>query len=297
MLLSSFHTHTYFCDGTDTAEILCEKAVEKGFRALGFSSHAPLPPACGLASDWNMKAQDLNRYIDEVRKARKKWADKLEVFLGLEVDYIKGVMGPSDSIYKTLGFDYLLGSVHYILPERGAPFTVDGPAPEFEKGIQEGYGGDGGALMEAYWDAVKEMSAAGGLEIVGHLDLLKKNNQDERWFSLCDARYKKKLAQVLDLIADNGQIVEVNTGGLSRKRTKEMYPAPWILNDMKKRGIPVLISPDAHSHIHLDGYYDEAKRLLKESGYSAVKRLSRQDSALQWIDDPLDQETAAPENS
>jgi histidinol-phosphatase (PHP family) len=288
MLLSSFHTHTYFCDGADPVELLCEKAVEKGFTALGFSSHAPLPPECGLVSDWNMKAPDLERYIDEVRKAKEKWADRLEVFLGLEVDYIKGVMGPADNIYKELRFDYLIGSVHYIVPERGAPFTIDGPASEFDKGIQEGFGGDGAALMEAYWDAVGEMSAAGGLQIVGHLDLLKKNNQDQRWFSLCDARYKKKLGQVLDVIAGSGQIVEINTGGLSRKRTKEMYPAPWILDNMKERGIPVLISSDAHSYIQLDSYYDEAKKLLTEAGYSAVKRLKRQAGALLWIDDPLE---------
>lgn len=286
MRLSSFHTHTYFCDGTDSVELLCEKAVEKGFSALGFSSHAPLPRGCGLVSDWHMSAPDLERYIAEVRRAKEKWADRLEVFLGLEVDYIKGVMGPADGIYKKSGFDYLIGSVHYLTPEGSTPFTVDGPASEFEKGIQEGYRGDGKALMEAYWDAVREMCAAGGFQIVGHLDLLKKNNQDQRWFSLYDAEYKKKLDQVLDVIARAGLIIEVNTGGLSRKKTKELYPAPWILKDMRKRDIPVLISSDAHSYIHLDSCYGEAKTLLKEAGYTAVKCLRA--GNLLWTDDPLE---------
>jgi histidinol-phosphatase (PHP family) len=288
VVLSSFHTHTYFCDGEDSVEFLCEKAVEKGFTALGFSSHAPLPPDCGLVSDWHMKAGSLDQYIDEILGAKKKWAGRLEVFLGLEVDYIKGVMGPADSIYKELGFDYLIGSVHYLIPGRGAPFAVDGPASEFERGIQEGYEGDGAALMEAYWDAVREMCAAGGARIVGHLDLLKKNNQDERWFSLRDARYKKKLGQVLDVIAGSGLIVEVNTGGINRKKIKEVYPAPWILKSTRERGIPVLISSDAHRHIHLDAYYAEAGKILMEAGYTAIKRLSACGGrGPQWIDDPL----------
>ncbi|MDR1211051.1 MAG: histidinol-phosphatase [Spirochaetaceae bacterium] len=287
MVLSSFHTHTCFCDGEDSVETLCEKAAEKGFTALGFSSHAPLPS--GLVSGWHMKAGDLGRYIDEVRAARKKWAGRLEVFLGLEVDYIRGVMGPADSIYKKLGFDYLIGSVHYVVPRRGAPFAVDGPASEFEEGIREGYGGNGEALMEAYWDAVRELCEAGGARIAGHLDLLKKNNQDERWFSLHNARYKEKLGQVLDVIAGSGMIVEVNTGGINRNKTKEVYPAPWILKDTRERGIPVLISSDAHRHIQLDGGYAEAGKILLEAGYTTIKRLSACGGrGPLWIDDPLE---------
>jgi histidinol-phosphatase (PHP family) len=287
VILSSFHTHTYFCDGDDQVELLCEKAAEKGFTALGFSSHAPLPPGCGLVSDWNMKAGDLHRYIDEVCGAKETWAGRLEVFLGLEVDYIRGIMGPADRIYRELGIEYLIGSVHYMLPEKGEPFTVDGPVSEFERGIQEGYGADGEAFMEAYWDAVREMCAAGGLQIVGHLDLLKKNNQDERWFSPHSGRYKKKLDQALDAIRCSDLIVEINTGGISRGRTKEIYPAPWILKHMRERDIPVLISSDAHSYTQLDGYYDEAAKILLESGYTSIKRLSVRDGRTLWTDDPL----------
>jgi histidinol-phosphatase (PHP family) len=141
--------------------------------------------------------------------------------------------------------------------------------------------------MEAYWDGVKEMTAAGGFQIAGHLDLLKKNNQDERWFSLHDKAYQDKVGQSLDLIAAAPLIVEVNTGGLNRKTVKEIYPAPWILDLLKERSIPVLISPDAHRVGHLDGGRDEARKALVKAGYTHIKRLTASEGAPIWTEDSL----------
>ena len=39
-MLSNLHTHTKFCDGSNTAEELVEEAIDKGFVSLGFSAHA-----------------------------------------------------------------------------------------------------------------------------------------------------------------------------------------------------------------------------------------------------------------
>ena len=36
----NFHTHSCFCDGKDSPEELVKTAIQKGFFALGFSSHS-----------------------------------------------------------------------------------------------------------------------------------------------------------------------------------------------------------------------------------------------------------------
>jgi histidinol phosphatase-like PHP family hydrolase len=39
---------------------------------------------------------------------------------------------------------------------------------------------------------------------------------------------------------------------------------------MKKKNIPVILSTDAHHPTEIDGYYDEAKEILKEIGYRSL---------------------------
>ncbi|QQO08945.1 histidinol-phosphatase [Breznakiella homolactica] len=288
MRYSNLHTHSLFCDGTDSIETLCEKAAEKGFEILGFSSHAPLPKTSGLISDWHMPEEKLPEYIDTVRKARQRWNGKLKVFLGLEVDYIRGIMGPADPIYRSLGLDYIIGAVHYVRPPRGEPFTVDGPPRELDRDVASGFGGDGSALMEAYWNALGEMIAAGGFNIIAHLDLIKKNNVGNRYFSPESPLYRSHTDNICRAVARSGLLVEVNTGGWNRGAIAEVYPSGAILAELRREKAPVLINSDAHAHKDLDGHYREAREELLRAGYTGVMRLSEnKNGMIEWAEDSL----------
>lgn len=268
MRCSCLHTHTDFCDGTGSIEDFCRAAWEKGFESIGFSSHGPLPQKTGLISVWHMKEDRLPEYIEEVREARRRWEGRLRVFLGLEVDYLKGLTGPADRDIQNLGLDFIIGSVHYVFPPQGGkPFTVDDSAENVAANIREKFGGDGEAVMEAYWDAVEGMIRAGGFDILGHLDLIKKNNAAGRWFSPADSAYTWRAERAADLAAGSGAVVEVNTGGINRGSIRETYPSPAILGLLKDRGVPVTISADAHRPEHLGGYYGQARQCLLEAGY------------------------------
>ncbi|MDC7224950.1 MAG: PHP domain-containing protein, partial [Spirochaetales bacterium] len=41
MIKTCYHTHCYYCDGKGKPKAYAESALEKGFTALGFSSHSP----------------------------------------------------------------------------------------------------------------------------------------------------------------------------------------------------------------------------------------------------------------
>jgi len=56
---------------------------------LGFSSHAPIPFDCA----WTMKKQALEPYIFEINELKKS-NPQIEIYAGLEVDYIPGVTSP-----------------------------------------------------------------------------------------------------------------------------------------------------------------------------------------------------------
>jgi histidinol phosphatase-like PHP family hydrolase len=140
MRSSCLHTHTAFCDGTGDIEDFCQTAYERGLSVIGFSAHAPTAKKTGIKTDWHLPDERLDEYIGSVNAARRRWAGKLPVYLGLEADYIKDLTSPADKDFQSLGLDYIIGSVHYIFPPKGGePFTVDPflslPIPAFFGGF------------------------------------------------------------------------------------------------------------------------------------------------------------------
>jgi histidinol-phosphatase (PHP family) len=268
MNYSSLHTHTVFCDGSDNVETLCSAAYTKGLCGIGISSHAPIFKKTGIKTDWHMDEDRLHEHMDEVRAARRRWEGKLDVFLGLELDYIKGLCCAQDADIRSLDLDFIIGSVHYLVPDNGAPlFTVDGPADEFEQGIIRGFNASGEAAMHAYWDAVAEMTALGGFDILGHVDIIRKNNAATRWFSTESRDWHCRLSEIADTISRNTCVVEINTGGLNRGRSADTFPCASFLQKLREKNVPVVITADAHRASDLDGHYDIARRALLDAGY------------------------------
>jgi histidinol-phosphatase (PHP family) len=270
MRFSSLHTHTCFCDGRDDVETMCRAAWEKGLSAIGFSAHGPIGRKTGFKTAWHLPDGRLEEYMAAVREARQRWEGRLPVYLGLEVDYIRGLTGPADKDIRDLGLDYIIASVHYILPPgKAGPFTVDGSMEELEQGVREGFGGDGEAMMECYWDAVQEMIAAGGFDILGHVDLVKKNNAGGRWFDPEGERFCRRAGETAAAASRAGVAVEVNTGGINRKKITDTYPSLPLLRLFGERRVPALITADAHRAEDLDGHYQAARETLLAAGYTA----------------------------
>ncbi|MDR2630538.1 MAG: histidinol-phosphatase [Spirochaetaceae bacterium] len=289
MVYSCIHTHTTFCDGKDDIETFCRTAYERGFVSLGFSAHAPIRKKTGLDSDWHLAEDRLPEYLEGVFAARRRWEGKIAVYAGLEVDYIRGMIGPADKEFQSLGLDYIIGSVHYVIPPDGAPpFTVDEPPEAFSQKVRDHFGGDGAGVMETYWNAMAGMIRAGGFDLLAHPDLIKKNNGRERYFSRESETYLTHLKKTAGLAAGSGVVVEVNTGGLIRGWTDETYPELRFLRFLKEKNTPVIITADAHRAEHLGGYYAEARKTLLAAGYTqAVLFAGRTQGRPVWKEDPL----------
>lgn len=288
MKYSCLHTHTNFCDGKDSVEAMCQYAWERGFVSLGFSAHAPLPADFGPETDWHLHRDRLTAYVDAIHSAKQRWQGKLPVFLGLEVDYIRDVCGPSDGRFSNLGLDYLIGSVHYLIPDRLTPFTVDGSLEELIHGIERGYGGSASRMVEAFWTAVEEMVKLQGFDILGHLDLIKKNNRNQTLFSPDQGFYTEGADRVIQSIDGKTMVVEVNTGGMNRGTVAEPYPSVDLIKKLRSRSIPMTINADAHRTEHLGGHYEEARTALLRGGYEAIVLFGGKEGGLpRWEEEPL----------
>jgi histidinol-phosphatase (PHP family) len=140
---------------------------------------------------------------------------------------------------------------------------------EVEKGINEGFNGDGEAMMNAYWDAVLEMVVRGGFDIVGHLDLVKKQNKENRWFNRESETWLRRVEEIAQAISAAGLLVEINTGGLNRGHYDETSPALPILRLLRQHNVPVVITADAHRTQTLGGHYQTACETLLDAGYAS----------------------------
>jgi histidinol-phosphatase (PHP family) len=145
--------------------------------------------------------------------------------------------------------------------------------------------------MECYWDTVIKMIAAGGFDILGHVDLVKKNNGGGIWFSPEGEAWRRKVTETAGAVKNTGTrvVLEINTGGINRKKIPETYPSVSLLRLFREKGVPVTITADAHRAEDLDGNYDLALEALTASGYTeALLFEGRKDGKALWSAEAAD---------
>jgi len=238
---------------------------------LGFSGHAPIPYPPGaedLGIRWCTPLDTLFHYLETVREVRNEVSGELDVKIGLEIDFIPHVTGPHHPMFRILGLDYVIGSVH-VAGQRsdGTMWTVDCKPEKFAAGLDEIYGGSVEDLVREYYRRIREMVIRQPPDIIGHLDIVKKNNKALNFLDESADYYREAVNETLDTVAGSGCIVEVNTGGIARGFADEPYPSRFIIERCRELGIPMMINSDAHHPKKLTESFDFARDLLRAAGY------------------------------
>jgi histidinol-phosphatase (PHP family) len=264
----NFHTHSNFCDGKGTAEEYFDSATQKNFISLGFSSHAPLPFDC----KWCMPPSKLQDYYTAIADLKKKHSSP-EVYKSLEIDFIPNVISPDD--FKA-DLDYTVGSIHFTDAfADGTHWEIDGPHLPFLDGLAQIFNNNMKHAMTRYFELTRQMVAESGPTIVGHLDKMKIQNKEDKFFKESDSWYIAEVEKTLDEIEKTGSIVEVNTRGLYQKKSTTTYPSPWILELIHERNIPITLSSDAHHPDDLVNQFEETVIALKKIGFKKISVLQK----------------------
>lgn len=285
-MISNYHTHSRHCDGRGELREYVDYALSKGFKALGFSGHAPVP----FPNNFSIKDDDYLNYCNEVRALKAEYAGHIDIRLGLEIDYIPGLLEDFTPLVELGGLDYTIGSVHLIpnpndvseLRQLSATakgderqqipyhlWFIDGPRQEtYDNGLHHIFGDDIRAGVRAYFHQQNAMIEQNKPTIVGHPDKIVMHNR-ERYFSCADHWYRDLLFETLQLIAETGCICELNTRGLYKGRHTDYYPSKEAVRFMDTLGIPLLVSTDAHQPSDLDRW-EGAFDFLAEIGYRNI---------------------------
>lgn len=275
----NFHNHTKYCDGTSEIDDYVIEALRLNMKALGFSGHAPVT----WKTTWNMTGENLERYLADVARAKERFQNEIEIYRGLEIDYVPGMTYHS-SWFKNRGVDFLIASIHFTgVFADGIPCEMDGPHALFLRGINEIFGGDTRALVEYYFHLTRRMIDTLDFDIIGHFDKIKIQNTPETPFSENDPWYRNEILLTLEKIRQKGIIVEINTRGLYKGASRQTYPSRWIWEVMREIKIPIMLSADSHAPAELNGCYPEIAQELYDAGFREFRVLCRGE----WRDVPF----------
>ena len=285
----NLHTHTKFSDGSDEPLKNVEEAIRQGFSTLGFSDHSPVP----FENSFAIHEDELPNYVDTILRLRKQFSSsanqnpasriphpgsqipdpayRIEILLGLEIDFIPGITRSFDEFRRSLVLDYIIGSVHLVRnSDPSQLWFIDGPdISVYDHGLAEVFHGDIRKAVTAYYRQVQEMVATHNPDIIGHLDKVKMYNRN-RYFSEEDPWYGKLVEETLDLIEQTSCVVEVNTRGVYKKRSDSLFPGPALLKKIHQRNIPVTLSSDAHKPYELSLFFPQALTLLHNIGFREI---------------------------
>ena len=252
MIRSDFHVHTHFCDGRDSPEEIVQEALRLGMSKLGFSGHAHTPfdeEAC-------MSLENTRLYREEILRLKAKYSGQIDILCGTEQDYYSDV--------DTDGYDYVIGSVHYV-EASGKHLSVDDTPEILDEAVRECGGAD--ALAEKYFALEADVVRKTGADIIGHFDLLAKLGRiDED-----SPRYVDAAISALDVLLATGKPFEINTGAIAKGYKSFPYPSMRFLKYIAQHGGSVILSSDSHSKSTLMFGFREYEALAVSLGLKVIE--------------------------
>ncbi|MDO5117598.1 MAG: phosphoribosyl-AMP cyclohydrolase [Eggerthellaceae bacterium] len=252
------HMHTTVSDGEASPEEMVEEAIGLGLSAIGITDHS----FTDFDTEYCMGENAMDGYQAKLRRLALAYKDRITILCGMEQDMFSE---PAPE-----GFDYLIGSAHYVevpieyaeaaeghVSRDGAHcyVSVDETEDLFVKAAEACFGGDYIAFAEAYYQTVSDVIACTGADIIGHVDLFAKYNEGNRYFDEDDPRYVRAWQKACDKLLATGAIFEINQHGRSSGWRSVPYPAPAIYEYLQKRGARFIATSDAHSADELVGVW------------------------------------------
>ncbi len=256
MILEDFHVHTNFCDGSDSPEDIIQEAIKRGMTRLGFSGHS----FTAFDTEPCMSLDGTQRYMKKIHSLKEKYAGQIEILCGTEQDYY--------SEMTTAGYDYVIGSVHYVRVD-GEYISVD-HTPEIFADLIHRFNDDPYKVAEEYFSLVADIVNKTNANIIGHFDLITKFNEGNKFFDEDNPRYISACKYALDSLLKTGKPFEINTGAISRGWRKTPYPSAKVLSYISSHNGSVILSSDSHSKDTLMFQFAECEELVRKFGLRVV---------------------------
>jgi histidinol-phosphatase (PHP family) len=255
------HIHTPFCPhgSADSLDQYVEQAIQSGFKQISFTEHAPLPSGFTDPTpqrDSAIQLADLERYLADITAVKEKYKRDLAIQIGLEVDYIEGYEKKTKAFLDEYGphLDDSLLSVHF-LKKDFTYYCLDYSEDVFAEMIEDF--GSVEAVYKAYFETVLS-SIEYDLgkykpKRIGHITLVHKFQQKFP----CSGDFRADIVHLLERISQFDLQLDYNAAGLFKPLCQEAYPPQWVVEEAKKKKIPLIYGSDAHRATDLGQGFSE----------------------------------------
>lgn len=222
-MIANYHTHTARCrHAVGEEEEYVQQAIARGVQVLGFSDHTPYFFEGGYYSNFRMRPEELQGYIDRVEALRQAYAGRIELHLGLEVEYYPGPFPKLLRALQGLPIEYFVLGQHYLGDEQGQPYS--------------GAATDDPEILKRYCDQVTAGMETGRYSFLAHPDLIH--------FVGGQAVYEREMRRLCRAANRCGLPLEINFLGLAEGRN---YPDERFWPIAAAEGCAVVFGCDAHA--------------------------------------------------
>lgn len=249
------HTHHDRCGHAfGDMESYIRSAIDRGLRAIGVSDHSPYfaddadHPAPKLA----MAKGEFPRYIAQALTLKKKYENEIEVLVGVESDIFPQWFSLYADTYRLYPLDYVIGSVHISGGKHLSERKLWAPLADAQM-EEEKYD---------YFNLLQQGAKSGLFDIIGHMDLIKRYYK--QFFTSC----RTQIDETLQVFADTGVVVEVNTSGMLRQ--EGFSPCDEVLERARFYNVQLTFGSDSHRSERVGEHWDEVVALMKSFGYKEM---------------------------
>jgi histidinol-phosphatase (PHP family) len=258
-----YHIHTRFsADSEANMEAACQAAIARGISEIAFTDHLDFGPED--PSDYFRAAE----YLAAIERCRAHHDGRLVVLAGVEVGEPHLFATKASAVVAHSEFDIVLGSAHYA-DGMEAAWLGD----FFEQPLRQAY--------ESYFRQVVDLSAEGDFDVLGHLDLVKRDAH--RFGKPYDGPepYADMIRTALRSLVERGKGMELNTSPL-RRGQPEPCPSPQILRWYRELGGEILtLGSDAHSPTAVGADLGLAVDIAKAAGFEHLTTFRRRH--IDWV--------------
>ena len=256
---ANYHTHSEYCGHAEgTLEDYIAKACSFHMRALGFSEHGPFPGnPFGMRMDFNT----LPNYVNELNSLKEKYKSKINLHIGLEIEYLDAYASYYPLLLSDYGIEYLIMGQHFFMgPDKKCYNLYDNAFPS--------------SYLVNHCQNMVEGMQTGHFKYIAHPDLM----------FIRDYGMDENCTKAIETLVEGAEkehfILELNANGFRRGQqnysdsVRYPYPVDTFWREVASTNIPVIIGSDSHSpSIICDSYTDYAKEYAAKLGLNLIDTL------------------------
>lgn len=245
---ANYHCHTKRCGhATDEMEDYVIAAINAGYDVLGFSDHAPFK---GISQKGTrMEYEELDDYIAEFNYLKNKYKNKIELHLGLEIEYMPRFKEYYNFLLNEKGIEYLLLGQHCYFDENNNSIWYPNEvqrAKDTIEGMKSGY-----------------------FTYCAHPDNFL-NNQD-----IASENMQQLIKEVIETSIKYDVPLEINAQGVLngiKHNNPSCYPFQEFWDIVGKSKAKVILGVDAHCASAFTA--DRVKRIQEIANHAKIKPIN-----------------------